>query len=90
MPPGNTTAIEVSHLGVCYGDFRAVDNLSFHVDRGEIFGFLGPNGAGKSTTIKVLMGLLDADQGHVTLLAAGNARRDAEIRRRIGFSAGRS
>jgi ABC-type multidrug transport system ATPase subunit len=51
-------AIEVKNLTRDFGDFRAVDDLSFQVRRGEIFGFLGPNGAGKSTMIHLLTGLL--------------------------------
>ena len=51
-------AIVVQNLSRHFGDFKAVDNISFAVDRGEIFGFLGPNGAGKSTTIRMLNGLL--------------------------------
>ncbi len=50
-----------------YGDVIAVDNISFEIYRGEIFGFLGPNGAGKTTTIKIMSGLLKPDEGHVTI-----------------------
>jgi len=49
--------IEISGLTKKYGDFNAVDDISLHVERGEIFGFLGPNGAGKTTTIRILVGL---------------------------------
>jgi len=49
--------IEISGLTKKYGDFTAVDDISLHVERGEIFGFLGPNGAGKTTTIRILVGL---------------------------------
>ena len=51
-------AIVVKNLSRHFGTFKAVDNISFEVQRGEIFGFLGPNGAGKSTTIRMLNGLL--------------------------------
>ena len=51
-------AIVVKNLSRHFGDFKAVDDISFEVHRGEIFGFLGPNGAGKSTTIRMLNGLL--------------------------------
>src|SRR5271169_2479937 len=54
----NDLAVEVSNLSVRFGDFVAVDRISFSVRRGEIFGFLGANGAGKTTTIRVLCGLL--------------------------------
>jgi ribosome-dependent ATPase len=50
------------------GDFVAVDNVSFHIGRGEIFGFLGSNGRGKTTTMKMLTGLLDASSGSAKLL----------------------
>ena len=59
--------IEVAGLTRLFGTFRAVDGISFHVERGEVFGFLGANGAGKSTTIRILCGLLapSAGSGHV-------------------------
>ena len=55
--------IEISNLTKRYGQKLAVDNVSFHVDRGEILGFLGPNGAGKSTTMNILTGYLSATSG---------------------------
>src|SRR5258708_31183324 len=55
--------IEVSHFTKRYGDFVAVDNLSFAIGKGEIFGFIGPNGAGKSTTIRFLATLLRPTAG---------------------------
>jgi ABC-2 type transport system ATP-binding protein len=60
-------AIEVKNLSVQFGDFYAVKNISFHVKRGEIFGFLGANGAGKTTTIRVLCGLLSPSAGTVSV-----------------------
>jgi ABC-2 type transport system ATP-binding protein len=60
-----TPLIETSHLVKRYGDKLAVDDVSFQVNAGEIFGFLGPNGAGKTTTIKMLVGLLHPSQGNV-------------------------
>ncbi len=60
--------IQVRELVKRYGDFVAVDNLSFEVERGEIFGLLGPNGAGKTTTIRVIMNILNPDVGSVTIL----------------------
>ncbi|HNW45486.1 MAG TPA: ATP-binding cassette domain-containing protein, partial [Elusimicrobiales bacterium] len=54
----NSLALEVKGLSIRFGDFTAVDNVSFTVKRGEIFGFLGANGAGKTTTIRMLCGLL--------------------------------
>ena len=58
-------AIEVDSLTKEFGDFKAVDNISFKVEEGEIFGFLGPNGAGKSTTMMILTTLLKPTTGKV-------------------------
>jgi len=59
--------IEIENLTKNYGTFTAVDNISLHVDRGEIFGFLGPNGAGKTTTIRILVGLSTPTSGVVRI-----------------------
>ena len=59
----SNSAVEVRNLTVRFGDFSAVKNVSFSVERGEIFGFLGANGAGKTTTIRVLCGLLTPTEG---------------------------
>ena len=61
------TIVEVSHLTKRFGDFTAVDDVSFSVKHGQIFAFLGPNGAGKSTTIKMLTTLLKAYFGRNTI-----------------------
>lgn len=63
----NHLSVEVSGLTVKFGDFTAVDNISFSVNKGEIFGFLGANGAGKTTTIRVLCGLLIPTSGNVKI-----------------------
>ncbi len=62
-----TNAVDVKGLVVQFGDFKAVNNVTFSVPRGEIFGFLGANGAGKTTTIRVLCGLLIPTQGEVSV-----------------------
>src|SRR6201996_4776133 len=72
-------AIEVSHLSKTFGDRVAVDDVSFSVARGEVFGFLGPNGAGKTTTVRILGTLISATAGAATVAgipvgAAGAAR----------------
>ena len=59
--------ISVEHLTKCYGDFLAVDDLSFEIDEGHVYGFLGPNGAGKSTTMNIMTGCLSATAGHVRI-----------------------
>ena len=72
----DAAAIAISGLVKTFGHTRALDGLDLEVATGEIHGFLGPNGAGKSTTIRVLLGLLRADSGDVTLLG-GDPWRDA-------------
>jgi len=59
--------IVVKHLTKCYGNFKAVDDLSFEIDEGHVYGFLGPNGAGKSTTMNIMTGCLSATEGHVEI-----------------------
>ncbi|MDD3341597.1 MAG: ATP-binding cassette domain-containing protein [Bacilli bacterium] len=59
--------LKLEHVTKYYGDFKAVDDLSFTVNEGEIFGLLGVNGAGKTTTFRMIMGLLDASEGTITL-----------------------
>ena len=77
--------VEVVGLTRTFGDFVAVDDVTFTVDGGEVFGFLGPNGAGKTTTIKLLTGLLPPTSGEGRV--AGLDVRDdrAAIRERIGY-----
>ncbi len=79
-----SSAIEVDGLSKSYGRVKAVDNISFKVDYGEIFGLIGPNGAGKSTTIKVLMGILKPDSGRVSIL--GGKPGDRSLYKYIGYS----
>ena len=59
--------IEVSHLTKRYGGHTAVSNLSFTIEKGQIYGFLGPNGAGKSTTMNIMTGCLAASEGEVRI-----------------------
>lgn len=83
------SVISISGLTKDYTDFwgrpklRAVDGLSFEVEKGQVFGLLGPNGSGKTTTMKVLLGLLRPTEGGVRVL--GGSPRDAGLRARIGF-----
>ena len=78
-------AIEVDSLTKKFGDFKAIDNISFDVEEGEIFGFLGPNGAGKSTTMMILTTLLKPSSGKV-LVGGYDIMSDAKkVREKIGY-----
>ena len=79
--------IEVDDLVKRFGDFVAVDHISFQVERGEIFGLLGPNGAGKTTTFRMLCGLLHATSGALKIAGTDTKRRAASARQRIGYVA---
>ncbi|MET0778736.1 MAG: ribosome-associated ATPase/putative transporter RbbA [Pseudomonas mandelii] len=78
-------AIEAHDLTLRFGDFTAVDKVSFAIGRGEIFGFLGSNGCGKTTTMKVLTGLIPASEGSATLLGNPVNAKDLATRKRVGF-----
>lgn len=80
-----TNAIDIRGLTKTYGTSRGVTDLSFSVERGEIFGFLGPNGAGKSTTIRCLLGLIKPTGGSASLLGHDIVREHAAIMREIGY-----
>lgn len=78
-------AIITEQLGVKFGNFTAVDNVTFSVNKGEVFGLLGPNGSGKTTIIKALCGLLKQATGKASLLGL-DIRKDADkIKRKIGY-----
>ena len=76
------------HVSKCFGDLRAVDDLSFELEAGEVFGLLGPNGAGKTTAINMAVGLLEPDEGVVRFADEAFDRnpRDAENRRSLGLA----
>ena len=78
-------AIEARGLTMRFGDFTAVDHVSFRIRRGEIFGFLGSNGCGKSTTMKMLCGLLPATEGQAWLFGREVDPDDIDTRRRVGY-----
>jgi ABC-2 type transport system ATP-binding protein len=80
-----TDAIHVSDLVVRYGDFRAVDGVSFIVRPGEVFGLLGPNGAGKTTAIRALTGLLKPVSGSARVCGLEVARDTMRVRQLIGY-----
>ena len=77
--------IEVENLTRYYGPVRAVYNVNFRVDKGEIVGFLGPNGAGKSTTMRILTGYLPASSGTARIAGYDVFYDSLEVRRRIGY-----
>jgi ABC-2 type transport system ATP-binding protein len=83
--PMSERIIEVKDLEYSYGDFKAVDGVSFFVREGEIFSFLGPNGAGKSTVINILTTLLPVQKGDVTIAGYDLAKEPQEVRRSIGI-----
>ncbi|MEZ7892203.1 MAG: ABC transporter ATP-binding protein [Candidatus Wallbacteria bacterium] len=78
-------AVSVKNLYKIFGNFHAVDGISFDVKKGSIFGFLGPNGAGKSTTIKMLCGLLTPTSGEGSVGGLDITKQQEEIRKRIGY-----
>jgi ABC-2 type transport system ATP-binding protein len=78
-------AIEVSGLTKKFGEFVAVNNVTFEVSRGEIFGFLGPNGAGKTTTIRMLLGLLTPTSGSARVVGFDVVKEIEAVRKRIGY-----
>jgi ribosome-dependent ATPase len=85
-PPGDHEVIIEAHgLTQQFGDFVAVDHVSFRIERGEIFGFLGANGCGKSTTMKMLCGLLPATDGQAWLFGQPVDANDVAIRRKVGY-----
>ena len=79
------TAIEAKNLTMKFGDFTAVNNVSFTIGKGEIFGFLGSNGCGKSTTMKMLTGLLPQTSGEAWLLGSPLVANDINTRYRVGY-----
>lgn len=80
----NDSMIEVREFSKTYGDFVAVDSISFEVKRGEIFGLLGPNGAGKTSTLESLEGLRSPDGGSLRVAGIDPARESRELRHIIG------
>jgi ABC-2 type transport system ATP-binding protein len=81
---GAAPVISVTDLRRHYGDVKAVDGVSFEVQRGEVFGMLGPNGAGKTTTIEILEGLNRADSGSIAVLGLDPKRDADKLKERIG------
>ena len=82
------SVIQVSNLKKYFGRVRAVDDISFEVQKGEVFGFLGPNGAGKTTTIKCLMDFLRPSAGEIKILGLDAKKNSTAIKDKVGFLSG--
>lgn len=80
-----TKAIIVDNLTKKFGEFTAVDSISFDIEAGEIFGFVGPNGSGKSTTIRMLCGILDPTSGSATVLGRDIVTEAEAVKESIGY-----
>jgi len=78
-------SISISNLSKNYGTQKAVNNISFKVNKGEIVGFLGPNGAGKSTTMKMITGYLNADAGNIQVCGIDVSQNNIENKKKIGY-----
>ena len=78
-------SVEVNHLTRKFKDFSAIDDISFYIPQGEIFGLLGPNGAGKTTTIRILCGIMQPTSGSVQVLNCDVTRHPEEVKNRIGY-----
>ena len=76
--------ISVKHLTKCYGEFTAVDDLSFEIDEGHVYGFLGPNGAGKSTTINCILNEIQKDAGEILIFGKDHISNEIEIKSKLG------
>lgn len=77
--------ISVESISKNYGEYRALKEINFSVEEGEIFGFIGPNGAGKSTTIRILMGLLKASEGNAKIFGKDCFKDASEIAKNVGY-----
>src|SRR5438874_5809455 len=83
--PSPRAMISVEHLTRMYGQFTAVDDLTFDVGPGEIVGLIGPNGAGKTTTLRALAGILRPTAGHIRIAGHDLASDPIEAKRRLAF-----
>jgi len=80
------SVISVSNLSKFYGDFKALDSVSFTVDKGWVYGYLGPNGAGKTTTIRTLLGLLRPDEGEAQIAGINPHKDPVNALRIVGYA----
>ena len=81
----NNPIIKIKNLKKYYGNIRGVENVSFDIYKGDIFGFIGPNGAGKSTTIRTIMGLINKTGGHIYIEGKELDPNDLDIKKKIGY-----
>ena len=84
----NEVVLSIQHLSKWYGATRGIEDISFEVFKGEVFGFLGPNGAGKTTTIRTLLGLIKPTAGSATILGLDAFDHQLELRKRLGYLPG--
>jgi ABC-2 type transport system ATP-binding protein len=81
----NTPIISINNLTRRFGDFLAVDHITFDVEPGQVIGYLGPNGSGKTTTIRMLLGLLRPSEGTAQVIGFDAARQSEQVRARTGY-----
>ncbi|UYP44284.1 Trehalose/maltose import ATP-binding protein MalK [Candidatus Lokiarchaeum ossiferum] len=81
----NDIMLKAENISKSFENVHAVNDLSFEIKKGEIYGLLGPNGAGKTTTIKMILGLLEPDQGEISVLGLHPERDEIELKNRIGY-----
>ncbi len=74
--------LDVSHISKSYGDHKAVDDISFSLEKGSVYGILGPNGAGKTTTIRMVMNIIIPDSGDINLFGQ---KLSEDLKNRIGY-----
>ena len=79
---GSSSVLSLQNVSKTYGEFTAVDELSFSIPKGSIYGFLGPNGAGKTTTIRMILDIIKPSGGSVSILGRSSA---LNVRNRIGY-----
>jgi ABC-2 type transport system ATP-binding protein len=84
LPPSETVIV-AEHLTKRYGETTAVDDISFGIRKGEVFGLLGPNGAGKTTTILMMLGLTEVSSGRISVLGYDPVRQPLQVKRRVGY-----
>ncbi|GAY71904.1 ABC transporter, ATP-binding protein [Lentilactobacillus kosonis] len=84
----NNVVLHLDHLQKTFGKFKALKNVTFDVNQGEVFGFIGPNGAGKSTTIRTLLGILKRTAGEATIFGEDVWTDRVSIHKRIAYVPG--